>query len=258
MSNDRPTYTDARKALLEAMSARRSDGGFSRKQVIQQAAERLGRFGDQCGGRLLMDAYDDLYRSGIVGNGLDMSNLDPPWAHLTEHGAVSLKNLDRDPVNPAGYLTVIDSFVKDQPISLSYLVEALDTYNKGSVKAAAVMLGCAAEALTLALRDRLKAKIQANGAAPPVALDDWRIATVLRNVETQFDGRVGAMPRELRERFESYWSAFTGLYRMTRNDAGHPKSVDPVTRDAIHGALLLFHEHARLMFDIGAWIDSTF
>lgn len=258
MSDDRPTYADARKALLEAMNARRSDGGFSRKQVIQQAAERLGRFGDRAGGRLLMDAYDDLFRSGIVGNGLDMANLDPPWAHVTEHGAASLKNLDRDPANPGGYLTVIDPFVKDQPVSLSYLVEALETYNKGSVKAAAVMLGCAAEALTLALRDRLKAKMQTNGATPPAALDDWRIAVVLRTVETHLDGRVSAMPRDLRERFESYWPAFTGLYRMTRNDVGHPKSVDPVTRDAIHGALLLFHEHARLMFDIALWIDSTF
>jgi hypothetical protein len=27
------------------------------------------------------------------------------------------------------------------------------------------------------------------------------------------------------------------------------KSVDPVSRDEIHAALLLFHEHARLIFD---------
>lgn len=42
------------------------------------------------------------------------------------------------------------------------------------------MLGCTAEALTLALREKLEAKIRANGDAPPAALDDWRIAVVLR------------------------------------------------------------------------------
>ena len=41
-----------------------------------------------------------------------------------------------------------------------------------------------------------------------------------------------------------------GLIRMTRNDAGHPSSVDPITREAIHGALLTFPEQARLSFDL--------
>ena len=77
-------------------------------------------------------------------------------------------------------------------------------------------------------------------------------------MEQQLDARLAAMPRDLRERYESYWPAWSGLYRMTRNEAGHPKSVDPVTRDAIHAALLVFHEHTRLIFDLGAWIDSTF
>jgi hypothetical protein len=68
-----------------------------------------------------------------------------------------------------------------------------------------------------------------------------------------------ALSLSLRDRLKkTFWTAWTGLFRMTRNDAGHPKSIEPVTREAVHGQLLLLHEHARLVFDLGAWIDSTF
>jgi hypothetical protein len=61
-----------------------------------------------------------------------------------------------------------------------------------------------------------------------------------------------------RNRFESYWPAWTGFFRMTRNEAGHPTNIDPIIRDAIHAALLIFPEQARLSFDLAAWVDSTF
>lgn len=90
--------------------------------------------------------------------------------------------------------------------------------------------GAAAESLNLVVRDDLKQGVIAEGRNPPKALDDFRIAEVLRTIEKELMPRTKDMPKELRERFESYWPAWTGLFRMTRNDAGHPKSVEPVTR----------------------------
>lgn len=246
---------DARKALLQVLQA--GDGEFSRKGVIKDAAARLGQWGDQQGGRLLMEAWDDLYRAGAISWGMDMANLDPPWAHLTAYGREIVKDLDRDPANPSSYLAQLAPLLSD-PIAISYVAEAVDTYNRACVKAAAVMLGCAAEALNLSLRDQVKNKILANGGTPPAALDDWRIAAVLRALEHQLSQRVGAMPRDLREAFESYWPAWSGLFRMTRNSAGHPKSVDPVTRDAVHAALLLFPQQARLTSELSAWVTASF
>lgn len=66
------------------------------------------------------------------------------------------------------------------------------------------------------------------------------------------------IPRPLRERYESFWSSYTGVFRMTRDDAGHPTSIDPVNRETIHASLLLFHEHARLCHDLSVWIESTY
>jgi len=258
--SDLPTYADARKAILDVLNEiqNSSDKAFGREHVIKKAAESLGQWGDRHGGRLLMDAWDDLYRAGVVSYGLNMSNLGFGWAHLTEHGVATVKSGERDPSNPTAYAATVDPFIKDNAIAVSYLREALDTYIKGSVKAAAVMLGCTAEALTLALRDKLKAKINANAGTPPSGLDDWRISVVLRTTEGLLDQRVKDMPRPMRERYESYWSSYTGLFRMTRNDAGHPTSIDPVTRETIHASLLLFHEHARLCHELSTWIDSTY
>jgi hypothetical protein len=260
MAETLPTYADARRALLDVLAGYRNaqDRAFGREYVLGEAGKKLGPFGDRHGGRLLMAAYDDLFRSGVINFGRAINQPGPEWGHLSEHGVEALKNVDRDPSNAYGYMKAIDPHLKSEVIALSYLAEALDTYNKGSVKAAAVMLGCTAEALSLSLRDRLKNRITSNGGVPPTALDDWRIATVLRTLEQQVDTRVTAMARDLRERYESFWTAWTGLFRMTRNDAGHPKSIEPVTREAVHAQLLLLHDHARLVFDLGAWIDSTF
>lgn len=247
MANPPPTYADARRALLALLAVYRTghEQEFLREYVLKEANKALG--GDQRGGRLVMAAYDDLYRSGVINAGRALNQTGTEWGHLSDHGVETIKNVDRDPSNAQGYLKAIEPHLKGQNIALSYLAEALDTYNK----AAAVMLGCTVEALSLSLRDRLKTKITSNGGSPPAALDDWRIATVLRTLEQLIDARLSAMARELRERYESFWTAWTGLFRMTRNDAGHPKSIEPVTREAVHGQLLLLHEHARLVFDLG-------
>jgi hypothetical protein len=98
----------------------------------------------------------------------------------------------------------------------------------------------------------------AGGKTAPKALDDFRIAEVLRAIEKELAPRAKDMPKDLRERFESFRPAWTGLFRMTRNEAGHPKSVEPVTRDAVHAALLLFPEQARLTHDLCNWIATSY
>ncbi len=74
-------YGDARKATLDVLNAvqNSSDKAFGRENVTKRAAESLGKWGEGHGGRLLMDAWDDLYRAGVVSYGLDMSNLGFGW-----------------------------------------------------------------------------------------------------------------------------------------------------------------------------------
>jgi hypothetical protein len=45
---------------------------------------------------------------------------------------------------------------------------------------------------------------------------------------------------------------------MARNDAGHPKSVEPVTFDDAHAALLIFPKLAKLNTDLLIWVSSSY
>lgn len=159
---------EVRAILLDVIkeSAERSEGAFSREDVINTAARALGGLDTPSAFRLL-DAWDDLYRGGIVGRGANLDNQGGGWCHVTEFGERVLAELDRDPSNPAGYNSIVASYLANEPVAASYLSEALATFNTGTFRASAVMLGCAAEALHLSLRDRLVAKIQSAGKTPP-------------------------------------------------------------------------------------------
>ena len=76
-----------------------------------------------------------------------------------------------------------------------------------------------------------------------------KVKTVSDALVAFFDTQKASFPRELRDAFEAYWSAFALQIRTTRNDAGHPLSVDPVTPDTVHAELLVFPELARLTND---------
>jgi hypothetical protein len=71
-----------------------------------------------------------------------------------------------------------------------------------------------------------------------------------------FEAQMTQFTRELREPFEAYWSAFAQQIRTTRNEAGHPISVDPVTPDTVHASLLIFPELARLANNLSRWVAA--
>lgn len=120
------------------------------------------------------------------------------------------------------------------------------------------MVGCAAESLTLELRDELVAKMKTLGKTIPHNLEDWRVRTVLHALQKDFESQKKTMGLQLRESFEAYWPAFTQQIRAVRNEAGHPVSVDPITDRAVHSSLLIFPELAVLSSNIMHWINDTY
>jgi hypothetical protein len=244
---------DIRATLLEVVRDF-SDGRGSMQAgpILDEAQKRLSKQGSW-DGEVLMTLWNDLFRQGLVGWGFNVSNPAPPWVHLSKRGRTALANLSRDPSNPDGYRANLAARTQLSPISSAYVAEALETYNASCYKAAAVMVGGAAESLALELRDLVVGRVSALGRPVPTDLNDWRIAVVLRSIERELDQHLKQMPRALRESYDSYWSAFTQQIRAVRNEAGHPSSVDPVTADAVHAALLVFPELAVLTKQLGEW-----
>ncbi|MFX0209934.1 MAG: hypothetical protein ACFFDT_28395 [Candidatus Hodarchaeota archaeon] len=248
-----------RKVLLDVVDemSNRGQGGFQQLSVLREASARLELRGVEQEQALLTYWYD-LFRTGYLAWGYNLSNPDPPFCHLTDQGRRTLKNLSRDPANPDGYLAFFSKLGLQNSIAESYLKEALRTFNSDCFKASAVMIGAAAESITLELRDAMIQKIKSIGKTPSKDLQDWRIKKVLDAIQKELEINKKDMSKKLAEAVESYWPAFTQQVRSTRNEVGHPKSIEPVTPDTVHAALLIFPELVRLALDIKSWILAEY
>ena len=159
-----------------------------------------------------------------------------------------------DPSNPTGYLKHLEARTKINIVTRSYLVEALNCYVVGLFKAAAVMVGAAAESIVLLLAEAAVARLEHDNKPVPSQLTHWMVRPMTTELARFYDEGIHKKEnRELRERYETYWSAFTGQIRAVRNDAGHPVSIDPVTADTVHASLLIFPELASLADALFAW-----
>jgi hypothetical protein len=250
------TVSSIREVLVSEIKAQEPksaiDGPLQQSSVLEAAARKL----PGCNEQAILTQWGELFRTGSIAWGLNLSNPDPPFFHLTERGHQALANATRDPSNPAGYLRHVASIATLDPVSMSYLAEALDCYAAGFFKAAAVMVGAAAESIILELRDAAVKKLAALGHHTPKSMEAWQIKTVSDGLRAFFEAHGAQMQRELREPFEAYWSAFAQQIRAARNDAGHPTSVDPVTPDTVHASLLIYPELVRLANSLSVWVEK--
>lgn len=254
-SDDPMSGQAMRKVMLEVVEEfnTRGSGNFQAGPILKEVAQRCGATSTEMQ-QAILTVWNDLFRSGLLAPGLNLDNPTFPFCHVTAQGRESLKQLSRDPANPDGYLNYVTSRSSLDDVSRSYLEESVHTFNASCFKAAAVMIGGAAEALVLRLRDKIVLQLTGSGASVPTGMNDWRIKTVRDAITTHLDRQRGSMPRELRETYDAYWSAFAEQIRRVRNDAGHPKSVDPVTPESIHASLLIFPELAHLISELETWI----
>ena len=221
------------------------DGSLQQNAVLTRASQRLAIVNDIEQEQLVLAEWFALFKTGYLLWGHNLNN-SPPFCHVTARGKGALTSLSRDPANPKGYLAYLHSLAPLNPIATSYLSEALDCYVGGHHKAAAVMVGAAAESLVLEVRDHLSQRLAALGRTVPAKLGDWRIKTVHDELQLIVDANKSTLQHDLREEFYAYWPAFTQQIRAVRNDAGHPSSVDPVSPESALASFLVFPLLARL------------
>lgn len=243
MTNPAHDSASLRALILEVIS---SSSGLQTKPLLSQIRRRLIDSGARYDEQAVLTYFYDLFRIGYLSWGLDLSNPEPPFIHVTDIGRKALQSFSRDPANPDGYLAHLAHVAPLPPTVTSYVEEALRCYGSHCFRAAAVMIGAAAESIILDLRDALLSKLQATGAAVPRGLEDWRIKTVLDAIESHVTSIRTTLPRELLETFDAHWSSFTGQVRLNRNAAGHPSAVSNLTEETTQASLLIFPELARL------------
>jgi hypothetical protein len=251
-----PVTRGIREVLLQEIQAQQPkneiDAPLSQNSVLTAAARRLSGGNDEA----ILTQWGELFRTGLLAWGLNLSNPGPPHFHLTDPGRRLLATLTRDPSNPDGYMRHLESVTKVNDVAMSYLREGLDCYVAGYYKAAAVMVGCAGESVILELRDATVATLKALRRTPSTQMNDWRIKTVTDELGKFFDTHKQSFDQKLKNSFEASWSTLAYQIRSVRNDAGHPTSIDPVTPDTVHAALLIFPELASLSSRLSGWIAN--
>jgi len=248
-----------RQTVLQVVDeySKQGPGFFQTRAVLQEAKQRL-RIGTTEGEQALLTFWHDLFRAGVLAWGYNIDNAEPPFLHLTEQGRRALEHVSGDPLNKDGYLARIRSLQTRNPIAWSYIAEAVETYAAGCFKATAVMLGAAAEAQVLELRDEMVARLSTKGTAIPGGLQDWRVKTVRDSVTKELEARKGALPQRTREVFQGFWIPVTDTLRIARNDAGHPSSIEPVEQADVHAGLLLFPRLVELVSDLKTWVGTNY
>lgn len=258
---DQTSTNDIRQALLEVIEEVRpknaTDGALQQNSVLPRVAQRLSVGHNVNLQRLVLSEWYSLFTTGHLSWGHNIDNPGPPFCHVTARGDEALAMLSRDPSNPRGYLEYVRSVAELSPVAWSYLDEALKCYVGGQYKAASVMLGGSLESVVLEIRDHLVERFQRLKVPVPSGLHDWRVKTVLDEVQRQVDARRSVLPRPLLEEASAHWPAFAQQIRAIRNEAGHPSSVDPVTPESAHAAFLMFPILARISQALHVWIDET-
>lgn len=228
------------------------------QDVIHMACERAKQTGHGPGDARIIESLYGLFREGVLSWGLNRNNCTTSYAHLTPFGDRVLEEMAQDPLNPTGYFASLQAVVATDSIAWGYIAEAVESHRHGCDRGAAVLIGCAAESLLLEVRDALVQKLREHDARVPSAFTGWIAKPVIDEVDRVLRGSSKAMPRALRERFDAYWMPLFHHVRFARNEAGHPTSVRPVERAAVHANLLLFPTLARLAIDVRDWISSEF
>jgi len=124
-----PVRPNIRELLLAEIKAQEPTGysgpHLQQTSILDAVARKLGANQNPDLERAILTQWGELFRSGLLAWGFNLSNPNPPFFHLTERGRKALHNVSRDPANPAGDLRHLASVGTVDRITISYLIERI-------------------------------------------------------------------------------------------------------------------------------------
>jgi hypothetical protein len=260
-----PPQIAIREALIAEIHEREPktqiDATLQQRSVLEGAARKLGVLHNQAFEQALLTEWGTCFELGYSHGALTFQI---QIRRISISPTAVVKHCGTGRAIPRIRPATSDICTRSQSlIRSSYLKEGLECYAAGFYKAAAVMVGGAAEKVILNIRDAIADRLISLDRVPlpkGIEAEEWRIKSVTDAVRKFFDEhkgkKAGQLGVELGGAFDGYWSAFTLQIRAARNDAGHPTSVDPVTSDTVHASLLIFPELAKLAENLAQWVRN--
>ncbi len=236
------------RVILDAWNALHLRGAIAPGQSIDPRTENDDR-------RRYVDLGANLYNGNLREFGRVFRH-DFPWARLTDHGREIVAEADRDPANRDGYLTLVGKHLSKKTVAWFYIGEGLTTYEHGCYTATAVLVGAAYESLVLSLRDVVADRVEAKGGDAKDLRAPWQAKRIVDALSKRLDAALDAMPGPLRELYQTRWRSSVHFARMTRNEAGHPRAVDPIKRTDAREMLVGFPNFAELVSLFTRWVPK--
>lgn len=201
------------------------------------------------------EVFWQLVVEGVLSPGMNSSNLNLPWFHVTRYGRDVLKAGPINPHDPTGYIRRLWEKVKqpDQTV-LAYLSESLNSFRHGDRVASTVMLGIAAERVFLLLCESLAAALAspAEQKAFGKILASFPMNPKLQWVHQKMQSvKAAGFP----ENANIMVTAIYDLVRSQRNDLGHPREKPPaVSQEDAFVNLQVFPRYYQTAEEVRAFL----
>lgn len=199
---------------------------------------------------IFLEVFWDLFRQGIITLGLNDSNPEFPWFHVSEYGNKLLQGQNIYFYhNTETYEKLILSEIPHiDNVTMVYLKEAMQAFMSNCILSASVMLGVATEHTFLKLLET----IEANPVHQTTYANVFSEKTILqkfnkfRNI---LDQNMKPLPSDVKEDIDTNFAGILSMIRNFRNSAGHPTGKI-ISREQCYVLLNLFIPCCRKMYQL--------
>jgi hypothetical protein len=243
----------ARVIVLQRL---RDDHSWNQHGTVSREFDRYVDYvGDSEEGRrrfasLVQDILWELMIQGVIAPGLNVSNPNLPFFHITEYGKKVISEQKYMPHDPTGYLDRFRAGLKDpDSVVTIYLSESLECFARENMIASVVMLGIAAERVFLLLCNALLDSL-----SDPSEKTEFERILDRRSMKPKMDWVLNKIqklqqgsPRPLPDNVNIMLCAIYDFIRCQRNDLGHPQdSLPSVTREGAYVNLQVFPGYCEM------------
>jgi len=193
----------------------------------------------------VIDVFWQFVSEGIVAPGLNASNRNLPWFHVTEYGRSVVAHGEYQPHDRDGYLQRLSARNPNvDPTVLAYLEESLETFTRGNRVASMVMLGVAAERVFDLVCESLLSSSAMSDKEKGTLADHMKRARLKPRLEYVHQKLARIQDANTPGFPESAALMVTAMYdiiRAQRNDLGHPQEKPPrLDADVANARLQMF------------------
>ncbi|MGD0009734.1 MAG: hypothetical protein ABSE93_14460 [Terriglobia bacterium] len=215
--------------LRQALADRTKGGAIQLMELCQHLQRKVGYPAVRSVHQIARELLQEFVNNNVlfIGYG-DAEGF--PWFTVTEYGRKCIAEGNLLPFDPEGYLGALSKRVPGlDATALTYLREAISTYNRGFFLSSAVSLGVASEHLVLRLIDTYvnahadpakRAKVQQR-------FEGKFIFPQYSHFKKELDGLKASIPGELLKDYETHLDGVFNLIRLVRNQSGHPSGIVP-------------------------------